>query len=165
VPKGQVEAALGLRPVAVAADAACGAAPGDAHHPAPLVGQYVLLIKDSSVVSAIGLTDLTRVGWLVVQRVPTGSWSSASSASAYFIVCYPLLAIAAGSNAAWAPPMPRSSCDDATAAHPGRHQTVIEFRGVNKWFGPLHVLREGDAQRAAEGGGGGLRASGSARAR
>jgi 3'-phosphoadenosine 5'-phosphosulfate (PAPS) 3'-phosphatase len=38
----------------------------------PLVGQYVLLIKDSSVVSAIGLTDLTRVGWLVVQRVPNG---------------------------------------------------------------------------------------------
>ncbi|HMG50891.1 MAG TPA: ATP-binding cassette domain-containing protein, partial [Inquilinus sp.] len=38
--------------------------------------------------------------------------------------------------------MPRSSCDDAAAALPGRHQTVIEFRGVNKWFGPLHVLRE-----------------------
>ena len=48
----------------------------------PLVGQYVLLIKDSSVVSAIGLTDLTRVGWLVVQRVPTACWSSPSSASA-----------------------------------------------------------------------------------
>jgi polar amino acid transport system ATP-binding protein len=38
--------------------------------------------------------------------------------------------------------MPKSSCDDAPAAHPGGQQSVIEFRGVNKWFGPLHVLRE-----------------------
>ncbi len=38
----------------------------------PLVGQYVLLIKDSSVVSAIGVLDVTRVGWLTVQRVPEG---------------------------------------------------------------------------------------------
>jgi polar amino acid transport system permease protein len=38
----------------------------------PLVGQYVLLIKDSSVVSAIGVTDVTRVGWLTVQRIPEG---------------------------------------------------------------------------------------------
>jgi len=28
----------------------------------PLVGQYVLLVKDSSVVSAIGVVDITRVG-------------------------------------------------------------------------------------------------------
>jgi len=60
----------------------------------PLVGQYVLLIKDFLGRVAIGLTDLTRVGWLVVQRVPTGSWSSASFGLGYFIVCYPLLAIA-----------------------------------------------------------------------
>jgi polar amino acid transport system permease protein len=38
----------------------------------PLVGQYVLLIKDSSVVSAIGVIDVTRVGWLTVQRIPQG---------------------------------------------------------------------------------------------
>jgi ABC-type amino acid transport system permease subunit len=38
----------------------------------PLVGQYVLLIKDSSVVSAIGVVDMTRVGWLTVQRIPEG---------------------------------------------------------------------------------------------
>jgi polar amino acid transport system permease protein len=35
----------------------------------PLVGQYVLIIKDSSVVSAIGVVDVTRVGWLTVQRI------------------------------------------------------------------------------------------------
>jgi polar amino acid transport system permease protein len=47
----------------------------------PLVGQYVLLIKDSSVVSAIGVMDVTRVGWLTVQRVRRVSWSSGWSAS------------------------------------------------------------------------------------
>jgi polar amino acid transport system permease protein len=60
----------------------------------PLVGQYVLLIKDSSVVSAIGLTDLTRVGWLVVQRVPNGLLVFALVGLAYFIVCYPLILLA-----------------------------------------------------------------------
>src|SRR5436309_2419218 len=42
--------------------------------------------------------------------------------------------------------MPRSSCDGARtapgAALRGRLQIVIEFRGVNKWFGRLHVLRD-----------------------
>ena len=38
----------------------------------PLVGQYVLLIKDSSVVSVIGVTELTRVGWVTVVRIPEG---------------------------------------------------------------------------------------------
>jgi polar amino acid transport system permease protein len=60
----------------------------------PLVGQYVLLIKDSSVVSAIGLTDLTRVGWLVVQRVPNGLLVFAIVGLGYFLVCYPLIAFA-----------------------------------------------------------------------
>ncbi|MRG58035.1 ABC transporter permease subunit [Phyllobacterium sp. SYP-B3895] len=60
----------------------------------PLVGQYVLLIKDSSVVSAIGLTDLTRVGWLVVQRVPNGLLVFAIVGIGYFVVCYPLIVLA-----------------------------------------------------------------------
>jgi polar amino acid transport system permease protein len=60
----------------------------------PLVGQYVLLIKDSSVVSAIGLTDLTRVGWLVVQRVPNGLLVFALVGAGYFVVCYPLIMLA-----------------------------------------------------------------------
>lgn len=57
----------------------------------PLVGQYVLLIKDSSVVSVIGLTDLTRVGWLVVQRVPNGLLVFALVGLGYFLICYPLI--------------------------------------------------------------------------
>ncbi len=60
----------------------------------PLVGQYVLLIKDSSVVSAIGLTDLTRVGWLVVQRVPNGLLVFGFVGLGYFVVCFPLIILA-----------------------------------------------------------------------
>jgi polar amino acid transport system permease protein len=53
-----------------------------------------LLIKDSSVVSAIGLTDLTRVGWLVVQRVPNGLLVFFLVGLGSFIVCYPLIMLA-----------------------------------------------------------------------
>ncbi|MDB5556130.1 MAG: amino acid transporter permease [Rhizobium sp.] len=94
VPKGQVEAALAsglsqwqrMRQV-VLPQAMRVALP-------PLVGQYVLLIKDSSVVSAIGLTDLTRVGWLAVQRVPNGLLVFAIVGIGYFLVCYPLILLA-----------------------------------------------------------------------
>lgn len=60
----------------------------------PLVGQYVLLIKDSSVVSVIGVTDVTRVGWLTVQRVPEGLMVFGLVGILYFIVCYPLIRVA-----------------------------------------------------------------------
>jgi polar amino acid transport system permease protein len=94
VPKGQVEAALAsglskwqrMRQV-VLPQAMRVVMP-------PLVGQYVLLIKDSSVVSAIGLTDLTRVGWLVVQRVPNGLLVFFLVGVGYFVVCYPLILLA-----------------------------------------------------------------------
>ena len=57
----------------------------------PLVGQYVLLIKDSSVVSVIGLTDVTRVGWLTVQRIPEGLMVFGLVGILYFSICYPLI--------------------------------------------------------------------------
>jgi polar amino acid transport system permease protein len=57
----------------------------------PLVGQYVLLIKDSSVISAIGVIDVTRVGWLTVQRVPQGLLVFGLVALFYFVICYPLI--------------------------------------------------------------------------
>lgn len=56
-----------------------------------LVGQYVLLVKDSSVVSAIGLLDLTRSGWVIVQSVPNGLLVFALVGFGYFLICYPLL--------------------------------------------------------------------------
>jgi polar amino acid transport system permease protein len=57
----------------------------------PLVGQYVLLIKDSSVVSAIGVVDITRVGWLTVQRVPEGLMVFGLVGLLYFAICYPMI--------------------------------------------------------------------------
>ncbi|MEJ5360011.1 MAG: amino acid ABC transporter permease [Desulfobacterales bacterium] len=57
----------------------------------PLVGQYVLLIKDSSVVSAIGVVDVTRVGWLTVQRIPQGILVFGLVGLLYFAICYPLI--------------------------------------------------------------------------
>lgn len=57
----------------------------------PLVGEYVLLIKDSSVISAIGVTDVTRVGWLTVQRIPEGIMVFGLVGVLYFAICYPLI--------------------------------------------------------------------------
>ncbi len=57
----------------------------------PLVGQFVLLIKDSSVVSAIGLIDVTRAGWLTVQRIPEGLMIFGLVGILYFVICYPLI--------------------------------------------------------------------------
>ena len=56
-----------------------------------LVGQYVLLVKDSSVVSAIGLFDLTRSGWVIVQNIPNGLLVFFIVGVGYFLICYPLL--------------------------------------------------------------------------
>jgi polar amino acid transport system permease protein len=57
----------------------------------PLVGQYVLLIKDSSVVSVIGVVELTRVGWLTVVRIPEGLMVFTLVGILYFVICYPLI--------------------------------------------------------------------------
>jgi len=57
----------------------------------PLVGEYVLLVKDSSIVSVIGLTDVTRVGWLTVQRIPEGLMVFGLVGVLYFVVCYPMI--------------------------------------------------------------------------
>ena len=57
----------------------------------PLVGQYVLLIKDTSVVSVIGVMDLTRVGWVTVMRIPEGLMVFALVGILYFAISYPLI--------------------------------------------------------------------------
>jgi polar amino acid transport system permease protein len=57
----------------------------------PLVGQYVLMIKDTAVVSVIGLTDVTRVGWFTVQRIPQGILVFGLVGVLYFLICYPLV--------------------------------------------------------------------------
>lgn len=60
----------------------------------PLVGQYVLMIKDSSVVSVIGVLDVTRAGWLTVQRIPQGLIVFGLVGILYFVICYPLIHLA-----------------------------------------------------------------------
>ncbi len=57
----------------------------------PLVGQYVLLIKDSSVVSVIGVVELTRVGWVTVNRIPEGLMVFSLVGLLYFSISYPLI--------------------------------------------------------------------------
>jgi len=57
----------------------------------PLVGQYVLLIKDTSVVSVIGIMELTRVGWVTVVRIPVGLMVFTLVGFLYFIISYPLI--------------------------------------------------------------------------
>jgi polar amino acid transport system permease protein len=57
----------------------------------PLVGQYVLMVKDTAVVSVIGLTDVTRVGWFTVQRIPQGILVFGLVGLLYFSICYPLV--------------------------------------------------------------------------
>ncbi|MDA3904405.1 MAG: amino acid ABC transporter permease [Desulfuromusa sp.] len=57
----------------------------------PLVGQYVLLIKDTSVVSVIGVMELTRVGWVTVVRIPEGLMVFALVGVLYFSISYPLI--------------------------------------------------------------------------
>ena len=93
IPKGQIEAATALGHTRyqqlryiILPQAFQVALPA-------LVGQYVLLVKDTSVVSAIGVTDVTRVGWLTVQRVPEGLMVFGLVGILYFSVCYPLIRV------------------------------------------------------------------------
>ena len=59
----------------------------------PLVGQYVLLIKDSSVVSVIGVVELARVGWMTVVRIPEGLMVFSLVGILYFVISYPLIRV------------------------------------------------------------------------
>lgn len=57
----------------------------------PLVGQYVLMIKDSSIVSVIGVMDLMRAGWVTAARVPEGLLVFGLVGFLYFVISYPLI--------------------------------------------------------------------------
>lgn len=59
-----------------------------------LVGQFILLVKDSSVISAIGILDLTRSGWMIVQNIPNGLLVFGVVGIGYFIICYPMIYVA-----------------------------------------------------------------------
>ena len=57
----------------------------------PLAGQIVLHIKDTSVVSIIALTELTRIGRIQMQTNGQPLLTYAILAVFYFALCYPVL--------------------------------------------------------------------------
>ncbi|WP_426989240.1 amino acid ABC transporter permease [Pseudarthrobacter sp. Y6] len=56
----------------------------------PLVGQYIALIKDTSIAFVIGLAELVRQGQSVVDRIGQPVIVYLVIALMYFIICYPL---------------------------------------------------------------------------
>lgn len=56
----------------------------------PLVGQYLSLIKDTSIAVVIGYVELVRQGQAVIDRVGAPASSYLAVAALYFVICYPL---------------------------------------------------------------------------
>ncbi|WP_405864544.1 amino acid ABC transporter permease [Streptomyces sp. NBC_00005] len=56
----------------------------------PLVGQYLSLIKDTSIAVVIGYVELVRQGQAVIDRVGDPTTSYVAVAVLYFVICYPL---------------------------------------------------------------------------
>ncbi len=57
---------------------------------APLVGQYLSLIKDTSIVSMIGMSELMHQGQAIVDRIGQPVLIYGLVALLYFALCYPL---------------------------------------------------------------------------
>ncbi|MGA7585626.1 MAG: amino acid ABC transporter permease [Rouxiella badensis] len=56
----------------------------------PLVGQYLSLIKDTSIVSMIGMSELMHQGQAIVDRIGQPVVIYCLVAALYFAICYPL---------------------------------------------------------------------------
>ncbi|WP_105034945.1 amino acid ABC transporter permease [Cryobacterium aureum] len=56
----------------------------------PLIGQYIALIKDTSIAFVIGLAELVRQGQAIIDRVGQPLAVYVTIAALYFIICYPL---------------------------------------------------------------------------
>lgn len=56
----------------------------------PLVGQYLSLIKDTSIAVVIGYVELVRQGQAVIDRVGDPATSYVAVSVLYFVICYPL---------------------------------------------------------------------------
>ncbi len=56
----------------------------------PLVGQYLSLIKDTSIVSMIGMSELMHGGQAIVDRIGKPVEVYGLVALIYFVVCFPL---------------------------------------------------------------------------
>ena len=56
----------------------------------PLVGQYLSLIKDTSIVSMIGMSELMHQGQAIIDRIGQPVVIYSLVALLYFVVCFPL---------------------------------------------------------------------------
>jgi polar amino acid transport system permease protein len=56
----------------------------------PLIGQYLSLIKDTSIVSMIGMSELMHQGQAIVDRIGKPVEIYGLVAVLYFVVCFPL---------------------------------------------------------------------------
>ena len=56
----------------------------------PLVGQYLSLIKDTSIAFVIGLVELLRQGQAIIDRAGEPIPIYLAVAVLYFVICYPL---------------------------------------------------------------------------
>ncbi|MFE9438182.1 amino acid ABC transporter permease [Streptomyces sp. NPDC006602] len=56
----------------------------------PLVGQYLSLIKDTSIAVVIGYVELLRQGQAVIDRAGDPATTYLAVAALYFVICYPL---------------------------------------------------------------------------
>ena len=90
VPVAQREAArvLGLRPYTVFARVVLPQAMQIAR--APLFGQYIGLVKDTSLAIVVGLAELMRQGQAIVDRTAQPLPVYLAVAVLYFFICYPM---------------------------------------------------------------------------
>jgi polar amino acid transport system permease protein len=56
----------------------------------PLIGQYLSLIKDTSIVSMIGMSELMHQGQAIVDRIGKPVEIYGMVAVLYFVICFPL---------------------------------------------------------------------------
>jgi polar amino acid transport system permease protein len=57
---------------------------------APLVGQYIGLVKDTSLATVVGLAELMREGQAIVDRTAQPLTVYLAVAVLYFLICYPM---------------------------------------------------------------------------
>jgi len=96
IPKGQVEASLSLgmdyftmMRYIILPQAFAIIVP-------PLVGQLVVLVKDSCLLSIIGVTEITRAGQIVASQSFAPAEGYLTSAFLYLIICYFLMCLSRG---------------------------------------------------------------------
>ena len=60
----------------------------------PLVGQYIGLVKDTALATAIGYFELVREGQAIIDRIGMPIEVFMVIAVIYFVICYPMSLVA-----------------------------------------------------------------------